>query len=98
MKHPIAKTTAAAAVALVLLVAVAAASVPQVRHIASGWWNNPETLAGLPENRRGGFQGGGDRPGRLVPRVVAGGRRPGVGRARPAVSPPRPHLPFLPPP
>jgi hypothetical protein len=52
MRPPIAKTAAATAVALVLLVAVAAAAVPQVRHLASGWWHNPETLAGLPENRQ----------------------------------------------
>jgi len=66
MKHPIAKTTAAAAVALVLLVAVAAASVPQVRHIASGWWNNPETLAGLPENRRVRYEEGAIDRARIV--------------------------------
>jgi hypothetical protein len=50
MRHLIAKTIAGTAVALVLCAAVSAAAVPQVRHIASGWWNNPETLTGLPAN------------------------------------------------
>ena len=66
MKHLIAKTTAATAVVLVLLVAVAAASVPEVRHIASGWWNNPETLAGLPENRQVRYEEGALDRARLV--------------------------------
>ena len=39
--------------ALVLLAAVStAAAVPTVRHIASGWWNSPEKLAALPEDRQ----------------------------------------------
>jgi hypothetical protein len=68
MQHLIAKTAAATAVALVLLVAVSAAAVPQVRHIASGWWNNPETLAGLPDNRQVRYEEGAlDRA-----RIVAG--------------------------
>ncbi len=58
MQHPIAKTVAATTVALVLLIAVAAASVPQVRHLASGWWHNPDTLAGLPENRQVRYEDG----------------------------------------
>jgi hypothetical protein len=68
MRHPIAKTTAAATIVLGLLVAVSAASVPRVRHIASGWWNNPEALAGLPENRQVRYEEGAlDRA-----RIVAG--------------------------
>jgi hypothetical protein len=66
MQHPIAKTAAATAVALVLLVAVSAAAVPQVRHIASGWWNNPETLAGLPENRHVRYEAGALDRARIV--------------------------------
>src|SRR5262245_22986639 len=68
MRHLAAKIGAAAAVVLVLVVAVSAAAVPQVRHIASGWWNNPEALAGLPENRQVRYEEGAlDRA-----RVVAG--------------------------
>ena len=66
MQHRIAKTAAATAVVLVLLVAVSAASVPQVRHLASGWWNNPETLAGLPENRRVRYEEGAIDRARIV--------------------------------
>jgi hypothetical protein len=58
MQHPLAKTAAATAAALVLLVAVSAASVPHVRELASGWWHNPETLAGLPENRQVRYEDG----------------------------------------
>ena len=50
MRHPISKTIAATTMAFVLLAAVSAAAVPTVRHIASGWWNNPEKLVALPEN------------------------------------------------
>src|SRR5215475_2678113 len=50
MRHLIAKTIAASAIGAVALAAVAAAAGPTVRHIASGWWNNPEELAALPEN------------------------------------------------
>src|SRR5215831_4085511 len=50
MRHRIVKTAAAIAALTLLAAAAAAAAVPQVRHAASGWWNNPETLAGLPEN------------------------------------------------
>src|SRR5205807_4988038 len=47
---------------------VSAAAVPRVRHIASGWWNNPEALAGLPENRQVRYEEGAlDRA-----RIVAG--------------------------
>jgi hypothetical protein len=68
MRHLIAKVSSAAAVILVLVAAVSAAAVPQVRHIASGWWNNPEALAGLPENRQVRYEEGAiDRA-----RVVAG--------------------------
>jgi hypothetical protein len=50
MRHRIAKTVAATAALAFLAAAAAAATVPQVRYAASGWWNNPETLAGLPES------------------------------------------------
>jgi hypothetical protein len=66
MQHPIVKTAAATAVALALLVAVAAASVPQVRHLASGWWHNPDTLAGLPENRQVRYEEGALDRARIV--------------------------------
>jgi hypothetical protein len=52
------KTIAIAAVALVLLGGVSAAAVPAVRHIVSGWWNNPEGLAALPEAPQVHFERG----------------------------------------
>src|SRR5689334_3069210 len=68
MRHLTAKISSTAAVVLGLVVAVSAAAVPQVRHIASGWWHNPEALAGLPENRQVRYEEGAvDRA-----RVVAG--------------------------
>jgi hypothetical protein len=48
MTRTIAKAGAAAAIVLVMLAVASASTVPQVRHIASGWWNSPEALAGLP--------------------------------------------------
>ena len=66
MRHLMAKISAAAAVVLVLLAAVSAAAVPQVRHIASGWWNNPEALAGLPENRQVRYEEGAVDRARVV--------------------------------
>jgi hypothetical protein len=66
MQHRITKTVAATSAVLILLVAVAAAAVPQVRHLASGWWNNPETLAGLPENRQVRYEDGAIDRARIV--------------------------------
>jgi hypothetical protein len=66
MQHTVAKTSATAAVALALLVAVSAAAVPQVRHVATGWWNNPETLAGLPENLQVRYEEGATDRARVV--------------------------------
>src|SRR5262249_57802834 len=58
MRHRISKTIAATAVAVVLLAAVSAAAVPPVRRIASGWWNDPERLAALPENLQVHYEDG----------------------------------------
>jgi hypothetical protein len=66
MRHPIAKTVAASAIGIVVLAAVAAAAVPTVRHIASGWWNNPEGLAALPENPQVHYESGGSEQARTV--------------------------------
>jgi hypothetical protein len=41
---------AAAAIALVLIVSVSASTVPAVRNIASGVWNDPSGLAASPDN------------------------------------------------
>jgi hypothetical protein len=49
MRHVIAKTVVASAAALVILAAVVLATIPTVRHVASGWWNSPDSLAALPE-------------------------------------------------
>jgi len=68
MKRTIAKASAATAIVFLLFAVASASTVPQVRHIASGWWNNPEALAGLPENRQVRYEEGAlDRA-----RVVAG--------------------------
>ena len=56
MRNPISKTIAATAVAVVLL--AAAAAVPPVRHVASGWWNDPQRLAALPENPQVHYEDG----------------------------------------
>ncbi len=66
MQHTGAKPSAATAVVLVLLVAVSAAAVPRVRQVATGWWNNPETLAGLPENLQVRYEEGAIDRARVV--------------------------------
>jgi len=58
MRHLIAKTIAATAIGLVLLGGAYAASVPAVRHIASGWWNSPERMTALPDNPQVHYQDG----------------------------------------
>jgi hypothetical protein len=59
MRYMIVKTIAATAAALMLLVGVSAATVPAVRHIASGVWNSPDRLAASPENPQVHFEPGG---------------------------------------
>jgi len=91
MRHLMAKMSAAAAVVLVLVVAVSAAAVPQVRHIASGWWHNPEALAGLPENRQVRYEEGAlDRA-----RTVAGLLPEAVARVEAAQGRPFRHRVFI---
>ena len=58
MRYLISKIIIATAMALVLLGGAYAASVPAVRHIASGWWNNPARMAALPENPLVHYQDG----------------------------------------
>src|SRR5262245_46275905 len=57
---------AAAVIGVVLLAAFAAAAVPTVRHIASGWWNSPDGLAALPENPQVHYEGGASEQARIV--------------------------------
>ena len=75
MRHPIAKTIAASVIGFVVLASVAAAAVPTVRHIASGWWNNPEGLAALPENPQVHYESGASEQARtlaaLLPAAIA---------------------------
>jgi hypothetical protein len=59
MRYLIAKTIAAAATTLMSLVGVSAATVPTVRQIASGVWNNPDRLAASPENPQVHYERGG---------------------------------------
>jgi hypothetical protein len=66
MRHPIARTIAASAIGLVLLAAGAAAAVPMARHIASGWWNDPQGLAALPENPQVHYDDGAIEYARIV--------------------------------
>ena len=64
------RSIAATAVGVVLLTAAAAAAVPTVRHIASGWWNNPEGLAALPENPQVHYETGASEQARTVARLL----------------------------
>lgn len=59
MRYLIAKTIAATAIALMLLAGVSAATMPTVRHIASGVWNSPDRLAASPENPQVHYEPGG---------------------------------------
>jgi hypothetical protein len=70
MRHPISKTIAATTMAFVLLAAVSAAAVPAVRHVASGWWNNPEKLAALPENPQVHYESGASEQAQTVARLL----------------------------
>jgi hypothetical protein len=66
MRHPIAKTIAAAATVLVLLCGISAAAVPALRHVVSGWWNNPEGLPALPETPEVHYEPGAIEQARTV--------------------------------
>ena len=66
MRHPSARTIAATVIGFVLLAAAGAAAVPTVRHAASGWWNNPEGLAALPDNPQVRYRGGASEHARAV--------------------------------
>lgn len=72
MRHLIIKSMAATAVALALLAGVSAATVPTVRHIASGVWNRPERLAALPENPQVHYERGGADYARAVAALLPG--------------------------
>ncbi len=54
----------------VLLAVVSAAAVPTVRHIASGWWNNPKGLAALPGNPQVHYQDGASEHARTVAGIL----------------------------
>jgi len=70
MRRPISKTIAATASGVVLLAVVSAAAIPTVRHIASGWWNNPEGLTALPENPQVHYQDGASEYARTVAGIL----------------------------
>jgi hypothetical protein len=65
MRYLIAKTMTATAI-LMLLVGVSAATVPTVRHIASGVWNNPDRLPASPENPQVHYEPGGAQYAHMV--------------------------------
>jgi hypothetical protein len=66
MRCSIARTIAITATAFALLAAASAAALPAVRHIASGWWNNPDKLAALPENPQVHYELGASEQARAV--------------------------------
>jgi hypothetical protein len=66
VRHPLSKTIGTAALAFVLLCGVAAAAVPAVRHIVSGWWNSPGGLAALPENPQVHYEDGAIEQARTI--------------------------------
>jgi hypothetical protein len=72
MRYLIAKTIAATAIALMLLVGVSAATVPTVRHIASGVWNSPDRLAASPENPQVHYERGGAEYAHAVAALLPG--------------------------
>jgi hypothetical protein len=72
MRYLIAKTIAATAIALMLLVGVSAATVPAVRHIASGVWNSPDRLAASPENPQVHYERGGAEYAHAVAALLPG--------------------------
>jgi len=72
MRYPIARTIAATATGVVLLAGVSAAAVPAVRHIASGWWNNPEGLPALPEDPQVHYDAGAFEYARTVAGLLPG--------------------------
>jgi len=72
MRYPIARTIAATATGVVLLAGVSAAAVPAVRHIASGWWNNPERLPVLPEDPQVHYDEGAFEYARTVAGLLPG--------------------------
>jgi hypothetical protein len=66
MRNLIARSIAAIAVAIVLLAGGFAAAVPMARHVASGWWNNPDRLEALPDNPQVHYQNGASEYARTV--------------------------------
>src|SRR5262245_850378 len=70
MRYRIGKIIVATAIGIVLLTAAGLAAVPMVRHAASGWWNNPEKLPALPEDRRVHYQTGGAEYARTVAQLL----------------------------
>jgi hypothetical protein len=70
MRHAIAKTTTAIITGVVLLTAGAAVALPTVRHVASGWWHNPQKLVALPENLQVHYENGAIEQARTVARLL----------------------------
>jgi hypothetical protein len=70
MARLIAKIIAVAAIAIMLLAAVAVAAVPTLRHIAWGWWNNPDGLPALPQNPQVHYEDGESLYARVVGRLM----------------------------
>ena len=66
----VAATIAAAAISIIVLAAGSATAVPVLRHMASGWWNNPDALPALPQNPQVHYEDGASEYARIVARLM----------------------------
>lgn len=75
MRFTVMRIIATTVIALVLIVSVSAATVPAVRNLASGVWNDPAGLASLPENPQVHYERGASQYAQavaaLLPAAVA---------------------------
>jgi hypothetical protein len=66
----VARAIAAAVIGLVVLSVGAAVATPALRHMASGWWNNPDGLPALPQNPQVHYEDGASEYARIVARLM----------------------------
>ena len=70
MSRKVARPIAAATLGITVLAAGSAAAVPVLRHMASGWWNNPDALPALPQNPQVHYEDGASEYARIVARLM----------------------------
>jgi len=70
MSRKVARAIAAATLGITVLAAGSAAAVPVLRHMASGWWNNPDALPALPQNPQVHYEDGASEYARIVARLM----------------------------